>query len=469
MMRVKSLNESQNSELLVEIAKNLISFPTEISYRIKQAPGAECAEHARDLLQEHGFNVKIIIKRNESIDRNIYSVLAWKGNLVPRILFLGHLDVVPADPNAWQHDPYNPRVEGDRLYGRGAADMKGPVASMITAFHDYDPDDLGTLMFLFSGDEEEGGFYSVPPVIEYLEQHDMMPTYVINGEPSNHELVTKRRGLAQFQVTLPNEKGSARGAKRTATFNTIKVGDESLHTARFTPGADVHALIAASKALFGKKIIHVKGDFLKENRVPREITVEYIEEKKVSDNLSARNYNEFSLGLTTAFKALAGITGISFPTKPSIVGRSIAPNVLEVNNDHVKISFDIRTMTNDTNAIKQALETHFSQFTNNFEIRLLRASKMMNVDPEHPLPKALVKAATETGITVTHVGEKIGGGSSDSRFFTSLGIPAAEIGPVHERAHSPDEWVSISSLAKLAIVYRRSFELITESLTQDPW
>ncbi len=438
------------------------------------APNDECAEFTKELLKEHGFTVKSFTVRNEDIGKDVHSVLAWKGELVPRIMFLGHLDVVPADPSAWKQDPYSPHVEGDRLYGRGAADMKGPVASMITAFLDLDPGDFGTVMLLFSGDEEEGGFYSIPPIIEFLKSRNLLPTYVINGEPSNHEIVTKRRGLAQFQVILPNKKQTSVGRVNKQVFRTAKSGDQSLHTARFTPGADVHALIAASKTLFGKKIIHVEGDFLKENRLPQEVIVHYIEETMDESSSLLNHEITYSVGLTIAFRALAGITGINFPTEPSIVGRSIAPNILEIDDEIIKIAFDIRTMTNDTKAIQKAIHEHFSQFITptsslSLEIRLLRNSEMMNVDPEHLLPKTLVKAASEEGITVPHVGEKIGGGSSDSRFFTNLGIPAAEIGPIHDGSHSPNEWVSISSLMKLTIVYRRTFELLTESLTQDPW
>ncbi len=466
---MRLLNE-QDEKYLIQVAMELISFPTEISYRSKKAPDSDCAEHVKELLKENGFNVVLITQWHEKIEKNIYSILAWKGQQIPRILFLGHLDVVPADSRAWHGDPYSPRMEGDKLIGRGAADMKGPVAAMITAFHDFDPKDLGTVMLLFTGDEEEGGYYSTPAAMEYLKQHDMMPLYVINGEPSNHEIVTKRRGLAQFQVTLQNDESQARGIRRTKTFKTMKIGDQSLHTARFFPGADVHALIAASKALLGKKIIHVNGDFLKENRVPREVTVQFIDEDSKIESTEVPENLEFSLTLTQLFKALPGIIGINFPTEPSITGRSIAPNILDITKDHVKISFDIRAMTNDLNSIQQAIKAHFSQFiTTSFDVKLLRSTEMMNVSPDHPLPSSLIKAARKAGITVPHVGEKIGGGASDSRFFTNVGIPAAEIGPIHDGAHSPNEWVSISSLKSLARVYRHAFEILTEALTQDPW
>ena len=50
----------------------------------------------------------------------------------PGLLFLGHSDVVPAGPG-WTRQPYNAEVEGDRLYGRGATDMKGGLAAVLVA------------------------------------------------------------------------------------------------------------------------------------------------------------------------------------------------------------------------------------------------------------------------------------------------------------------------------------------------
>src|SRR4029079_11027868 len=68
---------------------------------------------------------------------------------VPTIVFHGHLDIVPGHP-----EQFSPRIEGDRLYGRGAYDMKGGLAAMMCAVHDLSGQNAVRVRLVIVPDEE---------------------------------------------------------------------------------------------------------------------------------------------------------------------------------------------------------------------------------------------------------------------------------------------------------------------------
>jgi succinyl-diaminopimelate desuccinylase len=72
--------------------------------------------------------------------------------------FAGHTDVVPPGPlELWESDPFEPTIRDGRLYGRGACDMKGSLAAMITATEGFlavHPRHRGSIAFLITSDEE---------------------------------------------------------------------------------------------------------------------------------------------------------------------------------------------------------------------------------------------------------------------------------------------------------------------------
>ena len=92
-----------------------------------------CQSIIAGLLKQAGFH--IINKRFGDVD----NLFAWHGNDNSKsLMFLGHTDVVPTgDVNLWKHPPFAATIDGDYLYGRGAADMKAAVAAFTHAIIDY--------------------------------------------------------------------------------------------------------------------------------------------------------------------------------------------------------------------------------------------------------------------------------------------------------------------------------------------
>jgi len=110
----------------IALTRSLLRFDT------VNPPGRErdCARYAGGLLEEWGYRVDY----HEYADSRT-SVIARAGGSDAKapLCLTGHLDVVPVGARAWTHDPFNGETAGDRLYGRGASDMKAGVAAILLA------------------------------------------------------------------------------------------------------------------------------------------------------------------------------------------------------------------------------------------------------------------------------------------------------------------------------------------------
>src|SRR5579863_9629130 len=89
------------------------------------------------VLQQAGFTVHRAVF-TEAGTAPIDNLYARIGLAAPNLLFAGHTDVVPAgNETAWSHPPFAGNVKDDKLYGRGAVDMKGGIACFVAAALDY--------------------------------------------------------------------------------------------------------------------------------------------------------------------------------------------------------------------------------------------------------------------------------------------------------------------------------------------
>ena len=119
-------------------------------------------------LEKLGFKNEHL--RFKDVD-NLWSVYGAEG---PLLVFAGHTDVVPTGPESkWTHPPFQATIENGLLYGRGAADMKGSIAAMLTATERYfakGHQPKGRIGFLITSDEEGPSINGTVKVVEYLEQ-----------------------------------------------------------------------------------------------------------------------------------------------------------------------------------------------------------------------------------------------------------------------------------------------------------
>jgi len=113
----------------------------------------------------------------------------------PTVLLHGHLDVVPG-----HEEQYEPRVEGDRLIGRGAYDMKGGLAAMMCAVKDCAEQDGVRVRFLCVPDEEAEDVDERST--DELVRTGMSADFAITGEPTNLHIGIEAKGVLAMRVEV---------------------------------------------------------------------------------------------------------------------------------------------------------------------------------------------------------------------------------------------------------------------------
>lgn len=171
---------------------------------------ADCQTIMIQRLQAIGFQVERL--RFGDVD-NFWAVRGQKG---PILAFAGHTDVVPSGPEQrWNTPPFEPTLQDGMLYGRGAADMKGSLAAMVTACERFVaeyPDHSGRIAFLITSDEEGIAINGTVKVVEWLENRNEKITWCIVGEPSSTNVVgdvikNGRRGSLGGELVVKGKQG----------------------------------------------------------------------------------------------------------------------------------------------------------------------------------------------------------------------------------------------------------------------
>lgn len=137
------------------------------------------------------------------------------------LLLNGHVDTVPFDRQRWTHDPLGER-DGDHLFGRGATDMKGAVASMLAAARAYVETDTPppvTLAFAFVSDEEVGGDAGLPAVLDRGLEADACVIGEPTCEAGRHSMTVADRG--SIWLTLEATGTGAHGSRPVMGENAI--------------------------------------------------------------------------------------------------------------------------------------------------------------------------------------------------------------------------------------------------------
>lgn len=117
---------------------------------------------------------------------DIDNLFAKIGSGAPHFVFAGHTDVVPpGDAARWTHSPFSGAVANGELFGRGACDMKGAIASFVAAALRFGRPKKGTISFLITGDEEGPAVNGTRKLLHWAKERGETFDHCIVGEPTN--------------------------------------------------------------------------------------------------------------------------------------------------------------------------------------------------------------------------------------------------------------------------------------------
>jgi succinyl-diaminopimelate desuccinylase len=166
-----------------------------------------------DILKGAGFEMHRL-KFSEPGTPDVDNLFAKIGSGSPHLAFAGHTDVVPpGDESRWSHPPFAGEIKDGVLYGRGAVDMKGAIASFVAAAIEHG-NPKGTISLLITGDEEGPGINGTKKLLECAKARGEKFDACIVGEPTSVErlgdtLKVGRRGSLSATLTVAGKQGHA--------------------------------------------------------------------------------------------------------------------------------------------------------------------------------------------------------------------------------------------------------------------
>ena len=324
---------------------------------------------------------------------------ARRGKSKPLLVLAGHTDVVPTgDVSLWSHPPFDAVIKNDRLYGRGAADMKGGLAALLTAamrFCDKHPDHQGSIAFLITSDEEGPAVNGTAKVVETLKQRDERIDYCVLAEPSSTD---------QAGDVIRNGRRGSMGA----TFTV--------------------------KGVQG----HVAYPHLADNPVHKGLNA-----LSALANHSWDDGNEFFPATTFQISNVTAGTGAT----------NVVPATMEV-KFNLRFSTeltpqDIRTRTSDL--LKQQGLSEDSDYTIDWN----QSGQPFVTEPGELTAASIAAIKEVCGIEPEM---NTAGGTSDGRFIAPFGAQLIELGPCNASIHQIDENVSVKELGLMSATYENILE-----------
>lgn len=367
----------------LEFAKQLIS-------RASVTPrDGGCQKLMSDRLEALGFRCEHL---NYGEVTNLW---ARRGDARPLLVFAGHTDVVPPGPLAqWHSDPFSPEVRDAVLYGRGAADMKGSLAAMVTAcevFVEQHPKHRGSIGFLITSDEEGPAVDGTVRVVEHLRDRGELIDLCLVGEPSSHERLgdivkNGRRGSLNGTLTVHGEQG------------------------------------------------HVAYPHLARNPIHR-----------------------FAPALAE-LTAIEWDRGNAFfpPTSFQVSNINAGTGAENVVPGELRLMFNLRYSTElDAERIRERVLAVLDRHGLDYELNW-RLSGEPFLTPAGELVSAARAAIREVAGIETELSTT--GGTSDGRFIAPMGAQVLELGPVNASIHQINENIAVRDLELLSEIYQRILE-----------
>lgn len=177
----------------------LISHPS-----VSLTPNLALIEQAQSYLESLGYLCAVVFDETRS-KANLYATIgpAVDGG----VILSGHSDVVPVEGQNWASDPFTTDIRGDKLYGRGACDMKGFLACLLAKAETFKNADLRVPIHLAFTYDEEVGCLGVPSLVEAINALPHKPAMCIVGEPTNMRVITQHKGKYSARAHFTGRSG----------------------------------------------------------------------------------------------------------------------------------------------------------------------------------------------------------------------------------------------------------------------
>jgi acetylornithine deacetylase len=362
----------------IEILDRLIAFPT-----VSQNSNLDLLGYVSALLETYGIGSQLI----PSADGQKANLIATIGTGDGGVMLSGHTDVVPVENQGWTLPPFAMTERSGKLYGRGAADMKGFVACALAAALRASKMNLKAPLHLALSYDEEIGCVGVRSLIEALQAAPNKPVLCIVGEPTSMKIATGHKGKSAARAVCLGREG--------------------------------HSALAP----LALNAIHLGCDFVSALRA---------EQERLARN-GARD-NNYDVPYTTVHvgKMNAG------------VALNIVPNLC-------CLDFEIRNVAaDDVGEILNRLRKEAARIVSVASTFVPEAAieiEVFNTYPGLDTPTnsqaiAFVKSLTGTDGTI-----KVAFGTEGGLFSRDLGMPTVVCGPGSmAEAHKPDEFVSVEQM-----------------------
>jgi len=352
---------------------------------------AGCQDILIERLAAMGFECETLVFGD------VTNLWARHGKTEPVLCFAGHTDVVPpGDESDWNSDPFEPALKDGLLFGRGSADMKSGLASMIVAFEEYlqtNPDHDGSLALLVTSDEEGRARDGTLKVMDVLTARGEHIDWCVLGEPSSQDTLgdlvrVGRRGSLSGMLTVNGIQGHV--AYPHLADNPIR---------RFAP------LLA--------ELHDIEWDQGNEYFPP------------------------------TSFQVVDIQSGVGAP--------NVTPAEL-----HARFNFRYSTEW-DHESLRARVHEVFDTHDLNYNLQWHLSGEPFLTQPGK-LTAVVIQSVIEHTGNAPEL--STGGGTSDGRFISPAGVDVVELGPVNASIHKIDEHVRIDDVIVLTKMYRRIIELL---------
>tara|TARA_Y100001970_G_scaffold283793_1_gene399803 strand:+ start:4034 stop:5215 length:1182 start_codon:yes stop_codon:yes gene_type:complete len=362
-------------------------------------------EGALDIVEKYLQNLGFKCERLLFSDDNSYGVenlFATIGNKGKHLAFAGHTDVVPpGSESSWKYHPFEAKIDGNKLYGRGVEDMKSNIASFISATHDFikkNGDNFdGRISFIITGDEEKLAINGTKKIMQWADQNNIIFDQCIVGEPTSNKSVGDkikigRRGSISFFIKVKGIQGHTANSHRA---------ENSAHY--------------LTKLL--NNIISNPLDNGNENFLPSSLQIATIDIGNSAQNII-----------------------------PEIAKATIN---IRYNDGHTKESL--------TDWMQNKIDTFFNDYQNVSCSFTTEANADSFLTKKGYLTKLMAKSISEVTGQNTEPEFATDGGTSDARFIKDY-CEVAELGIINKTLHKIDEFVFLEDIKKLKKIYLQIIE-----------